>query len=183
MLCFWIIVPGVLVPGVRVLDVAIDSSGGFRLSRLPRGLFATNRVGSECEEMSSETSHENHKKWDWDAVGIKAGSNVAPTEIYLDALEDGLVPDEEDQIQVFALEMFMYCRDFPSSELGYEGLLVCKSQAGSDEAVYRRVGYFVTEEKPAFQRLAAEDEETWRSRNYECLKWFDDYEPQVITII
>jgi len=54
--CFWIIVPGVLVPGVRVLDVAIDTSGGFRLSRLPLGLFATNRVGSECEEMSSETS-------------------------------------------------------------------------------------------------------------------------------
>jgi hypothetical protein len=54
--CFWIIVLGVLVPGVRVLDVAIDSSGGFRLSHLPRGLFATNRVGSEYEEMSSKTS-------------------------------------------------------------------------------------------------------------------------------
>jgi hypothetical protein len=127
--------------------------------------------------------HRNREKWDWNAMGIKAGSYVAPTDICLDALADGLVPDEEDQIQVFALEMFMYCRDFPSSKMGHEGLLVCKSQAGSDEAVYRRVGYFLTEEKPAFQRLAAEDEETWRSRNYECLKWFDDCEPQVIIII
>jgi hypothetical protein len=67
--------------------------------------------------------------------------------------------------------------------MGHEGLLVCKSQAESDEAVYRRVGYFVTSESLAFQRLAAEDEETWRLRNYESLKWFDDCEPQVITII
>jgi hypothetical protein len=127
--------------------------------------------------------HENGKKWNWDSMGITAGSDMGPTQIYLDALEDELVQDGEDQIQVFALEIFMYCRDFPASETGHEGLLVCKSQANGDNAVYRRVGYFVTGEKPAFQRLAAEDEETWRSRNYECLKWFDDCEPQVITII
>jgi hypothetical protein len=127
--------------------------------------------------------HNNREQWAFNAMGIKAGSDMAPTKIYLDALEDGLVPDEEDQIRVFALEMFMYCRDFPSSEMGHEGLLVCKSQANGDDAVYSRVGYFETEEKPAFQRLAAEDEEIWRSRNYECLKWFDDCEPQVLTII
>jgi hypothetical protein len=128
--------------------------------------------------------HKNSKKWDW-TMCIKAGSDVAPTTISLDALEDGLVEDEEDQIQVFAFEMFMYCRDrdYPKGKMGHEGLLVCKSQKSDDDGVYRRVGYFVTGEAPAFQRLAAEDEETWRSRNYECLKWFDDCEPQVITII
>ena len=128
--------------------------------------------------------HKNSKKWDW-TMCIKAGSDVAPTTISLDALEDGLVEDEEDQIQVFAFEIFMYCRDrdYPKGKMGHEGLLVCKSQKSDDDGVYRRVGYFVTGETPAFQRLAAEDEETWRSRNYECLKWFDDCEPQVITII
>jgi hypothetical protein len=71
--------------------------------------------------------HENGKKWDWDSMGITAGSDMAPTQIYLDALEDELVQDGEDQIQVFALEIFVYCRDFPASETGHEGLLVCKS--------------------------------------------------------
>ena len=55
--------------------------------------------------------------------------------------------------------MFMYCRDIPSSDMGHEGPLVCKSQANNDDGVYRRVGYFVIRESPAFQRLAAEDEE------------------------
>jgi hypothetical protein len=130
--------------------------------------------------------HAYREKWAWNSMGIKVGSDMAPTKIYLDALDDGLFEDEEDQIQVFALEMFMYCRDFssiPSSEMGHEGLLVCKSQTNDDDGVYRRVGYFVTAETPTFQQLAAEDEETWRSRNYESLKWFDDCEPQVITIL
>jgi hypothetical protein len=127
--------------------------------------------------------HNNREKWAWNPMGVKVGSDVALIKIYLDALEDGLVQDGKDQMQVFALEMFTYRRDFPSSEMGYDGLLVCKSQANNNDAIYRRVGYFVTGENPAFQRLAAEDEETWRSRNYKCLKWFDNCEPQVITII
>jgi hypothetical protein len=40
--------------------------------------------------------HEKRKKWAWDAMGIKAGSDISPTKISLDALEDGLIQDGED---------------------------------------------------------------------------------------
>jgi hypothetical protein len=150
--------------------------------KVPYGAVTSGVLTVKSRMKQIERIRKNRKKWTWNAMAIKAGSDVAPTKIYLDALKDGFV-EGEDQIQVFALEIFMYCRDFPSSKIGNEGLLVCKSQVKNDDVVYRRVEYFVTEENPAFQRPAAEDEETWRSRNYESLKWFDDCEPQVITII
>jgi hypothetical protein len=34
--------------------------------------------------------HKNRKRWAFNAMGIKVGSDLAPTIIYLDALEDGL---------------------------------------------------------------------------------------------
>jgi hypothetical protein len=126
-----------------------------------------------------------NRRWDMErhSMAIKTRLVVTPIRIILDALEDGLVQDGDEQTPVFALAIFKYCTHLSGDDMGYEGLLLCKSQARNEDAVYRRVGYFKTEEKVVFQWQSEEDEQSWRVRNFECLKSFDDCEPQVITII
>ena len=130
-------------------------------------------------------SNANITKMDYDSMAIKVGGRCGTnSNLSRRTPEDGLVQDGRERTPIFALEIFMYCSEWARPQkMGHEGLLLCKLQGRNDQSVYRRVGYFVTRQDCVIQWLPGEDEESWRLRNFEHLKLFDDCEPQAITII